>query len=1084
MKNLLFLVILLSTFISNGQDEKLLVLNPQGHKGQIRDLVISNDGKYLVTGSFDKTIKKWDVETGEVVLEYRSQIGRGAEGMVYFLALSPNNKYLAAGGWFGEDDESDAEGDIRIFDFYTGKLIKVLKGLEAPPEGLGFTNDSKGIIAADIYSKIFKWDISTGELTDEFIFHKFEDGKELSELSCSSDRIMSLDKAKNICLWDVNKPKKPLVIDNSFFKELDKMGLGNIGEATNLAISPTLQNYAFSLENYIIVLDDKFEPYFMIQDSLNPGFLKFSSDGNRLMTGSVRRGTNHHSFVFEKQDNGDWIEIADFDYAKQGVIAGGFLDNNTLVSAGGENNEIYIWSVEKESNGKQKLLKHFKTNTILPYGVALNGNSIAYSDVWTENFGLSKLNKQFNLFLKEVGGFNNSFSTVPPKFKHNNYSIKWSRVGDGLNALTAGLEIKKENSVVKTLKRDEFNGSRHVSYTITNNGYIISGGNQGWLEAYTLNGTLKNRFVGHEGMITAVAESSDGKNLITASDDNTIKIWSLDKLGVENTMQPKESFWEAAENYMGKNNVMNSIITQLKLSEEAKTRTFEAWDKTLVGLKKAGYKSEDGLFFFEDILLDYKATWIYPKASVFITNENEWIIWNEKGYFSASKKGAKYVGYHLNQGKDAGAKFYPFEQFDLKFNRPDIILKDLGLGDEKIIDFYYKAYLKRLKKMHITESQLSADIHLPEMKILEQNVSSDNKFITLKINAIDSKYNLDRINIYLNDVPVLNGSQGFSLLNEHTNQYTKEFKIELAEGKNKIQVSVLNEVGVESLKETKVVFTPKSGDLPTLYLLTIGTSQYKDARFNLKYAAKDALDIEKMFEKDVAYSTIKHITLTDEDVTKDNVLKLKSHLQQAGRNDVVMVFIAGHGLLDEKFDYYYATYDVDFNNPSNNGMIYSEIENLLDGLTALKKLLFMDTCHSGEVDSDDVEESNEVVIEEDITFRNAGVGIRKKVGEGMQVTSELVKELFSDVRKGTGSTVISSAGGAEYAMESDEWKNGLFTYCLLHGLQDKSADTNNDGVIMLSEMQNYVHYEVAKLSKGKQKPTSRIENLTLDFPIW
>jgi len=219
-------------------------------------------------------------------------------------------------------------------------------------------------------------------------------------------------------------------------------------------------------------------------------------------------------------------------------------------------------------------------------------------------------------------------------------------------------------------------------------------------------------------------------------------------------------------------------------------------------------------------------------------------------------------------------------------------------------------------------------------------------------------------------------------------------------------------------------------------------------------------------------------------VTIENIKGIKKFIANAQIDDVVIVFIAGHGILDENFDYYYATHDIDFNNPSERGIIYTEIENLLDGITALKKILFMDTCHSGEVDKDEIafveEESQE---EGDIMFRSAGAGVTTKKASGLHVSQELVKELFSDVRRGTGATVISSAGGVEFAMESDKWKNGLFTYCLLDALTNNSADVNKDGKTMLSELQVYLYSQVSKLSKGKQVPTSRIENLSLDFQV-
>jgi hypothetical protein len=96
---------------------------------------------------------------------------------------------------------------------------------------------------------------------------------------------------------------------------------------------------------------------------------------------------------------------------------------------------------------------------------------------------------------------------------------------------------------------------------------------------------------------------------------------------------------------------------------------------------------------------------------------------------------------------------------------------------------------------------------------------------------------------------------------------------------------------------------------------------------------------------------------------------------------------------------------------------------------------------------------------------------------------DLSKSLFADMRLNNGSTVVSSAGGAEFAIEGDEWNNGVFTFCLLKGLKDKEADLNKDKVIMLSELQKFIQLEVVKISQGLQTPTSRVENINNDFRL-
>jgi len=455
------------------------------------------------------------------------------------------------------------------------------------------------------------------------------------------------------------------------------------------------------------------------------------------------------------------------------------------------------------------------------------------------------------------------------------------------------------------------------------------------------------------------------------------------------------------------------------------------------------------------------------------------LIYNEDKYYYSINNAINEVGYKIKED------FYLVEQFDLKYNRPDIILDRLGYADQSLIDAYHKAYLKRLKKMGFTEDMLKDDFHLPELKI--ENIETlptliETGSIDLKLKLNDSKYKLDRINVWVNDVAIY-GAGGISLRDKSVKNYNANLRVNLAKGDNKVQVSVLNQAGAESYKETFQLECTIGKTKPNLYLVTIGESEFKQSDFNLTYASKDAKDMASLFEKSKAYENVYTKTLINEQVTKNNVLALKSFLAQADINDQVMVFIAGHGVLDQNLDYFFATYNMDFNNPAEKGLAYEDLEGLLDGIKPLKKTLLIDACHSGEIDKDDVELANNESSEEgDVQFRTVGNSVKSKLG--IENTAELTKSLFTDLRKGTGATVISSAGGMEFAMESAEWKNGLFTYCLLNGITTKKADLNKDGEIWLSELQQYVGEQVTKLSGGKQQPTSRIENQVVDFRVW
>ncbi|MEI7485772.1 MAG: hypothetical protein WCK13_13760, partial [Ignavibacteriota bacterium] len=262
---------------------------------------------------------------------------------------------------------------------------------------------------------------------------------------------------------------------------------------------------------------------------------------------------------------------------------------------------------------------------------------------------------------------------------------------------------------------------------------------------------------------------------------------------------------------------------------------------------------------------------------------NNYIISTPDNYYMATKGGYKGVAFRK------GNVVFPFEQFDLQYNRPDIVLERLGYASKEVIESYKKAYEKRLKKMNFKEEMFNKDFHLPEIKILNDNLATvvKDKVIKLDIKAWDTKYNLNRINVYNNDVPVY-GVNGINVKDDNKSEYKEDIKLNLLEGKNKIQVSVLNDKGVESLKETVEITCEAEKTKPTLFVLAIGTSDYNDPKYKLTYAAKDANDLTELFKgKQGDYAEVKVMKLLDKDVTKENILKAHNLFGEANGNSKI-----------------------------------------------------------------------------------------------------------------------------------------------------------------------------------------------------
>jgi hypothetical protein len=333
-------------------------------------------------------------------------------------------------------------------------------------------------------------------------------------------------------------------------------------------------------------------------------------------------------------------------------------------------------------------------------------------------------------------------------------------------------------------------------------------------------------------------------------------------------------------------------------------------------------------------------------------------------------------------------------------------------------------------------------------------------------------------------VPALKERNGI-LLQADTSSFqqgTISFSVFLDSGNNVIEVYCSNRKGVESQRETfEVFYNAEAGSIrSTTYFIGIGAGKYQQQAFELKYPEKDVNDMSSLIQSlsTQANNALRVKLLINEEVTVSNILALKAMLDSSSIDDKVIICWSGHGLLDKSLDYYLATYNTDFSNPANNGLNYTQLAYLLEKIPARKRVLFLDACHSGELDK---EESSLAGSNENLGSQGAKSTIKKS---GLKNTPALLNEFFADVRRNSGANIISAAGGAEYALESDTWKNGVFTFCLLDGLGNKAADTNNDQHISIRELQSFLQQKVPDLTQGRQKPTSRTENLVSDWILF
>ncbi len=464
-------------------------------------------------------------------------------------------------------------------------------------------------------------------------------------------------------------------------------------------------------------------------------------------------------------------------------------------------------------------------------------------------------------------------------------------------------------------------------------------------------------------------------------------------------------------------------------------------------------------------------------ASVTLAGDGrEWIAYTDDGYFDASRNGGSLV--MVSSGSRTGY----IDQLALRNNRPDLLLSRLGFGSAPLIAHLQAQHRRRLAKAGISEDALSMRFEdAPVATIADVTVAGKRATIT---GELRDACGLDHYQIHVNDVPVL-GPAGRRASGPR--QAVREV-IELGPGPNKIELSVVNDAGVESLRAFRNVDyagPPVSRDL---YFLAFGVSRYRDPALDLTYAHKDALDLGALFGSMRAGFDHVHVrTYVDEQVTVAAIREARAFLAGSKVDDVVVLFIAGHGTYgrDAAADYYFVTHDADPTRIEATAASFTMVEELLQGIPARKKLFLMDTCESGE-------------REEGVAVAPIGPGGR---GIRARTTRTLVfrpadarprpflfdrdRYIYNDLFRRSGAVVVSSSRGSELSYELDQLQNGAFTEAIITAFTSGRADTSHDGSLSTAELRAFLGPAVADLTHGRQHPTVDRDNLTVDmgFPV-
>lgn len=197
------------------------------------------------------------------------------------------------------------------------------------------------------------------------------------------------------------------------------------------------------------------------------------------------------------------------------------------------------------------------------------------------------------------------------------------------------------------------------------------------------------------------------------------------------------------------------------------------------------------------------------------------------------------------------------------------------------------------------------------------------------------------------------------------------------------------------------------------YLISVGIADYKSIN-SLRFTENDVILFNEVVNSENTYI----ISLVGNDATHANVLKtLRDTFSKAKPDDNVIFFFSGHG-----YDGGFCCYDMKPNSHIG-GVSYQEMHILLRNCRARNKLIFADACFSGGISKQRTQLQVQSLTNNDVIF-------------------------------------LLSSRLDETSLELPHGPNGLFTHFLAKGLSGY-ADYNQDGIISINEIYNYVYDKVS-----------------------
>ena len=573
---------------------------------------------------------------------------------------------------------------------------------------------------------------------------------------------------------------------------------------------------------------------------------------------------------------------------------------------------------------------------------------------------------------------------------------------------------------------------------------------------------------GHEDGVRSLAVSPDMRWLASGGRDGVVMLWPLvgsggdrplfERFGlalrVENGKAVVESIDEAGP-LAGRDVRVGDVIDKIVPGDGAEPREIEGGDAVITALSGCDWDDQFGFFTSRAGQaappFNRRPAW-ENVAALHLAANREWAFWSPRGYYAASANGDTLFGWLQNRGLEKLPRFFRAAQFRRRLERPDVMSRlveagSLGAalrGADRDVPESSAIVLPRL---------LAAT---PEVRITAPTAFREAVGQRLRVAArveIPAGVEIAAVRAYASGV-VAGGEPRVVVRPAAADAplvHDYEWDVSLpSEARHLVQVFVRTTAGPTEVGEVTIAApaaAPARPRKPRLHVLAAGVDRFQHTdrlvEFSLAplaYAAKDARSVERGLVGGVGdlYEATRGELLVDEQVTRAGWLSALGTLRDATAagiqpDDVVIVFLAGHGLVDprEGRGYSYLCHDADLVEsgngcvPRGGAVTWKDFEPLAN--LPCRKIAIVDTCHSGALGP-----------------ASRGTTLRE-FQENMIL-------------------VLAAAADDESSVESDTWGHGAFTRALLDVLAAGSPAAA-DGIVSLDEVIDHVVVAVPRMTR-------------------